>query len=352
MDQEKTDRIYEWQCRLQDYTSIHNPRLQVGVPYFKTIHSQGEFHSIKWFVPILNPLYIDVKCWLNIYFLDANDQPIEVNHNWFWYMDEKMDYKTIHMDRDYTFYIQGGADDALSGVIRIPHDDAQRLSKITALMDRSEYDLSNFLPAWSPNLAVRSDRVKRAGHLIGIRVRENIFNQEYCSIELTPVVCFFNSNREVLKKVTCDRWRLSSRTGATHTKYVPLTKNIAEQLDQFYIQFIDPKCIFHHEDKLIRIEGNKSGYMTIDSGEQVYESNTVISNRGFEFARVTVEYLLFYNTQTPETPIHKCCFDLLPRSQLKIQTRFSMKKIKNDKFTSLRAEPVHVEWRGMHEIPE
>lgn len=352
LNQQKTDKVYNWQCRLREYVKSHHPVLQIGTPCFHIYQSNIEYAFIKWQIPVKNPIFIDVKWWPVITFWETGDDPVEVPDAWFWHVDERCEYRIIRMDRDFCFYLRGNEDNEISGVIKMPKSDADRLDHITVESGRSEYDPSRFLPSWGPNLAVRSDRIERGGRLIGVHPRENIVNNEYCSQELTPVVVFLDQGNNAIKEVICDRWTIPARTGATFGRYIPLKKEIAARVHRFGIQFRDPKCLFQETDKLVRVEGRKSQYVSDEDGKPAYEYKAELFNDGFEFAQLTVEYRLFYNTRTPEDPVRQETFDLPPRSALKIQAIFPIRQIENGEFNLLHAVPVSVEWDDLWQIPK
>jgi len=345
-----SEQVAQWLIQLKDYVDSHSPELILHETKIKRLPGKTGSAVIQWNIQLENPFFLDVKCRVPFVLIDEKNQSVPVKGTWTWHPDIKTKHRYERMDEGYLFYARGARTDTLSGIIRMPESDAKQIYGMRAQIATAEFDLFRFLPRWSPCRNVVSDRVLRKGKLNGIRARTNILNEEYSSLELTPVFQAFNEKKDLIKEATFEPWMLPPRTADGYEKYIPLKKREADQYHHHWIKFVSPRCMFQEMAELIRIEGRKSSYVKNDKGEDVYETGHTVFNHGYRHARVSIQYSLFFNTQTPTKPIALKPIELPPRASADIQSRFSYKQVNRGKFLFIQAEPDQIEWGDFYPI--
>lgn len=191
-NEQLAEQVAQWLTQLKDHVNSHSPELILHETKIERLPGKAGAAVIQWNFQLENPCFIDVKCRVPFVLLDEKDQPVPVKGTWTWHPDIKTKHRYERMDKGYLFYARGERTDTCSGIIRMPEGDAKQIYSMRAQVGTSEFDPFRFLPRWSPCRNVVSDRVLRKGKLNGIRARTNILNEEYSSLELTPVFQAFN----------------------------------------------------------------------------------------------------------------------------------------------------------------
>ncbi len=350
-DEERTNAVIIWQQKLRNYIMGRTPSINLIDNHFLNLRSEDGFYFIKWTVKVANPFFVDASYWLSFDFVDSRGNPVKASNRWTWFPDEDCNTPYVRMDRDLKSFIDGNKTHEMSGVVKIPAEEVDDIAGISVGIDKTEFDISRFEPRWEPNLSVRSDVIEKQGKIFAIRARSNIFNKEYCTIGLTPVVRIFDCFGNQFRSVRCKEWRLSARGARTFEKYVRLSQKHAEQYSDHIIDFTDVHCLFMDDEDLVRVEGMKGGFLESSSDKKVYEINSQVWNDGFEWVRVIVEYTLFCNAKRSEEQVGRSEIKIAPRSNVIITKTFSLDEINDGNSYSILFKPVFVELGSLYEIP-
>ena len=347
----RTRAVNRWQQQLRRYIRGHTPSVELLDSRLRNLGSQDGLLLFKWTVKVANPLFIDAWCWLALDFVDLAGNRIEPSDTWRWFLDETCDTRYVRIDRGYRNIIAGSTTQEISGAVKIPVQEADRIVDLDVHIERTAFDSGRFEPRWEPGRDVVSDVIEKQGRIFAIRARTHIVNREYYEICLTPVVWILGRANRVLKSVRCSEWRLGARCGGTFEKYVRLSQEHAEKYRRHVVDFTDIRCLFRDDTCLVRTEGRKSGFLTSDSGERRYEQNSAVYNGGFEWAKVVIEYARFRNTMLPEEPIGRSKVEVPPRSSVSITKTFSAREVDGGNSTSIQVKPMLVELGDFYEIP-
>ncbi len=348
--EERSEAVYQWQQKLCKYVGEHTPAVALGESHFERLDTTDEGTLVKWAVEVSNQDVLDVNCWSSFDFFDTSGSEVMVSNAWKWFPDERCQAPYARMDRRYQSSVPGKTTHAISGFIKMPAMEAELLVDLVAWIEKAEFDIYRFEVRWEPHRAVVSDKIEKDGKLVALRVRDNIFNKEYCTICLTPVVRILDAEGTELKSVTCREWCLRARHGGTFQKYVRLSRKHAEVYKQHRIEFTNPRFRFEEDETLLREERLKGGIVETSDGRRGYEVNSHIWNDGFEWAATVINYSRFYNLLTPLEPLESVEVTIAPRNYTLVSKQFFFDDIHEAEFISVQVEPVLLSLGDFYEL--
>ena len=349
--EERSQQVARWLQQLRDYVADRVSPLELGSSSVRLLGTDAGSSRLEWTVAVSNPLFIDAWAWVEFDFVDSKGRPIVDAGAWLWSTEPECRSRYIRMDREYRHKIHGNMQPELRGYVGMPESVARRVAALAPRLARTEFDLSRFEPRWGPNLSVRSDRIEKAGRLYSIRARENIFNHECCTLAVTPVLHLLDGSGQELKSVTGKEWRLGARHGATCEIYTRVSQKHAADYSQHFISFTQPRCLFAAEDRLVRVEGRRSGFVASGPNAGKYEQNSTICNHGFEQVSVVLEYALFKNSLTPPTPLTRHEATVPPRAGTPVQKILTIGEADPELPPSIQVKVVRVDLGDFHAIP-
>lgn len=323
-------RANDWLRQLRAHVATDRPAVTLGAGRLQSLGDHACLAAIRWSIDAENRDIADLDCWLSFDFVDTTGSPLAGGGQWRWHPDPSFAFNYVRMDRQFRHRIAGNALTELSGAVAMPRGTAERMAGIRFRIDRLSFDISRFEPGWEPNLAVRSDRIEKDGLLYAIRARENIFNREYGTIGLTPVVRIFDHSDRELKQVRCKEWPLASRTGATYKTYVRLPRKVAIAYHRHFIDFEAARFLSDPQRDAVAIELRKSGFSA--SEPNTYISNAELINRGFESLRVRLRFLAYRRNGRAGDCLASETLTVPPRSRLPVARQLDTSTLDLDGF--------------------
>jgi len=350
--QEKSQRARQWQRELLRYVETNVPAISV----LETGAAKHEVRSstetvIECRFVFENPLFIDVDCDISFDLIDHEGNRIGYDLRWIWYLQDDYKIRHVPMHRNRPVFLPGSVETHVARYIGMPPAAADRVSTIALTVDNVRFSTGRFFPRWGQNLAVRSDITKKDGVVYSILARENLFNDEYVTLKVTPVLYLVDKGGNPLKKVSGKETDFGGRYGRTFGVYTRVSRKAAEEYHSHYILLEHARFAYDDAYDLVRVTIEKSGYITTDAGKEQYEQNCFVSNESLEWVSATVRYSLAFNVRTPMEPIGQTTIEMAPRSNRRLTRTFTAEEIGCTDFRYINPEIRDVVYRGFHQIP-